>query len=786
LTPRVEPSALFAFLKEKQERTLSLIPNTEGAYKCHRGCTPAQIREAIGQPKDRQIPAALASKQIPALNILTPADKVVEACDRLMNSKEPLQWLKDRGITPNMARHFRLGVGRSLCDSKHLTSICIPITADIEGQNFYVKKRVAPWIPKDEQPKGYKKWSQYGIPSMVWFTHQPEFPKQTWLVAGEWDAMMLGFAMRDQDEVAICTFTTGETNIPRDNDELKKLKGELITFYDLDDAGINGALKIQNTLRESCRIATVPAPKHPKDGFDVSDSLNAGFTVLDFLEAAKHAKPYVIPKQENPLRSHLVTTDELIARAPDYVEWLVNDILTSNELFMLAAPPRGGKSLFVMGLSKAIATGTKFLDRPTMQGPVIYVNLEDADAKIKERAESQLWQAGIDVYWLDAFKLSQLDNLIELIEEIGPRLVVLDTLTRIRSEGISESSAEIGLVLEPLQECAKRCNTCILLIHHTKKVNVDDQNMIEAAESIRGSSAIRATCRGNLVIAPGKESYRLVAENGHGKHDLAIRIDCNTLEWKLLGKWSPAINQDHKTKAIDYLNKVGSATCEQIAHETATPIKSLHVALSRLVADGLLKKVGNRKAAVYERAIQHIQQLNSVLNSPNEDGVCDKDPYSTKNTFSFKDEDFKSDRSLFENQENPQLLNRGGKTGSTPYAPTDSAVQHEFNNCENVELVEGQGDRWEAKSSLKNDPKAIVEPLKAIVEGSQAIVEKNSKTIVEGTKVIVNEGRFFGRPCVVLSVDSEGVCEVREKDWAITRKYPRHHLRLDLNFNEPT
>jgi hypothetical protein len=85
-------------------------------------------------------------------------------------------------------------------------------------------------------------------------------------------------------------------------------------------------------------------------------------------------------------------------RAPDYVEWLVNDILNANELFLLAA----GKSLLAMRLSRAVACGTKFLDRPVMQGPVIYVNLEDADAKIKERVEAQQWPEGVPVHWLDA------------------------------------------------------------------------------------------------------------------------------------------------------------------------------------------------------------------------------------------------------------------------------------------------------------------------------------------------------------------------------------------------
>jgi len=43
---------------------LNLALLKTGAYKCFRGCTPAQIRDALGQPKseesDRIVPTALA------------------------------------------------------------------------------------------------------------------------------------------------------------------------------------------------------------------------------------------------------------------------------------------------------------------------------------------------------------------------------------------------------------------------------------------------------------------------------------------------------------------------------------------------------------------------------------------------------------------------------------------------------------------------------------------------------------------------------------------------------
>lgn len=706
---------------------LALVPGTDGAYKCHRGCTPEDIRAAIGQEKERVIPTRLAQPTPPAKVTVSP-QKVREAHDRLMDSDGPAkQWLHNRGIDDGLIQRHQLGVTRAKVGDRHLPAISIPIPANTDGTQFFQKKRIAPWLSEGDRPAQYSPWSQYGIPPQVFFTWLPAEAQETWLCEGEWDAMVMGKMLREGNApIACATFTCGAGNVPSP-EQLALLPGTVAIFYDRNDApmpngkipGDEGAKKVALALGDRGRIALVPmADDCPVQGWDVSNAIAAGFTLTDFTAAAVAA---VAPPQSatattkaNPLKARLVSNDDMIARAPDYVEWLIPDLLTVNELFVLAAPPRGGKSLLAMSLAKAIATGENFLDRPVMKGSVLYVNLEDSEAKLKERQQAQGWGSGLPVYWLDQFKLNELPYLIELADGIEAlRLIVLDTLSRIRCDGTSEGAAEMGMVIEPLQELAKRKNICILVIHHTKKMNADQATDIDVFDSIRGSGAIRATARGSLIIAAGQECYRLLAENGHGKHDLRIRQDLTSLEWKLLGKWSPSINLDQKEVVLDFMNRVGSATLEQIFEGTQIPKRSLYMVLARLCADKMLSKEGQQRSAVYIRPVQRVQQLNSLLNSQDADSVSAKGLSSTKNnsslTASKSDHLPKSDHRTDANNdhfspndhflEGYQFVELGNKKVLNPDRDGVSAVQQQFNKTPFVELKNKGGDHGSDSNS---------------------------------------------------------------------------------------
>lgn len=687
----------------KTGKNLSLIPDTDGAYKCHRGCSSDDIRHAIGQPKgehtgDRIVPTALAQpKKQPKYH---PQTSIEENTAKLVNeSKLAKAWLNDRGITDELIARHHIGVtkkmickydGKNIIDKKLLPCITVPYLYE---QGYLQKYFVAPWMNNSDR-LDTRMIQDYGISARWWFTLKSD-SKELWICEGEWDAIMM--ANHPNLQFDICTSTTGAGNIPTDLSELDQYE-KIYIWYDLDhpdskgkQPGPDGAIKLQAKLGDRAKICTVPHPENYKSGYDISDAIKDGYTLEQFIQASTEA---IAPnKTKNDVRDRLISTQELLDRAPDFVEFLVHDLITSNELQIIAAPPRAGKSLLSLGLVESVASGKEFLGRPTQQGDVIYVNCEDGDSKLKERVLAQGWDANIPVHWLTEFNLSEWDKLLEVCEEIKPKLLVIDTLTSVRSDDTDENSSKVANLLKPLKQAAKRLNMAVILVHHTKKLNVQSLSEVDVFDTMRGSGVIRSESRGAIVLAEvantetRRNEWRLIAENGsYGKQDLLVVLDANTLSWKCLSNWTPNCSESQEAQALAFLDKVGAASIQQIAENTSIPTKSAYTVATRLVQRGMLVKQGTRQNAFYARPIQQIQQLNCLLNSPNPNPASDTATNSTKNNI-FISTDTQVQNIAHANQEissMPQSVELEAQSDTQQAIPNSTSNSTEFNKPRSV------------------------------------------------------------------------------------------------------
>lgn len=296
-----------------RKRNLSVLES--GAYKCHRGCSPEDIRAALGDKPPSPKTELLTPKAPPRAITITPKQKM-EAHNKLLTHPDgkAMEWLRARGITDDIIKWFHIGIAKAKVGKKLVWAIALPIPANEDNTAYYQKKRVLPWLTEDElkQQLGadydeYKPWSQYGIPATPWITYYSARASSTWLCEGEWDAILLGWQCFKQDlPVAVASFTCGCSAIPPAA-ELEKLPGRVYVFYDRDRPGYAGAKKLCEK-GDRFRHALVPMPEDCQvKGWDVSNALLHGYQLAAFKQAAESAD-FATPRDRDTIDITAIAT----------------------------------------------------------------------------------------------------------------------------------------------------------------------------------------------------------------------------------------------------------------------------------------------------------------------------------------------------------------------------------------------------------------------------------------------------------------------------------------------
>src|SRR5690606_41685819 len=166
-----------------------------------------------------------------------------------------------------------------------------------------------------------------------------------------------------------------------------------------------------------------------------------------------------------------------------------------------SGPSGCGETFLALDWALSIATGAHWNSSRVAPGPVVYVAAEGL-AGIGRRVKAWMEHNRIHdpgkfhpVHWLpEAVNIADPDSvwgLIEVVEELQPSLIVIDTLAR-SIVGVDENSAkDMGGVIKHLDQLRRATGSTILLVHHTGK---------DASAGARGSSALRAAMDTELEV----------------------------------------------------------------------------------------------------------------------------------------------------------------------------------------------------------------------------------------------------------------------------------------------
>ena len=227
-----------------------------------------------------------------------------------------------------------------------------------------------------------------------------------------------------------------------------------------------------------------------------------------------------------------VSGDELMKKTVKPARFVVNGLLPRG-LNIVAGKRKEGKSWLMLDLCFSVAEGEKFLDRPTEQGTVLYLDLEDPESRLIQRARGI--RDVIPSKFHEATKAGRLGGgLTEQIEDFvkehpDTNLVVIDTLQKIRKPK-GDTYAGDYAVISALKNLADRLDIAIVCIHHTRKMKAKD-----TFDSVLGSTGLTAAADGIYVLerkADGKPFGRLsYISRDLPDGDLPVRFDHDTCRW---------------------------------------------------------------------------------------------------------------------------------------------------------------------------------------------------------------------------------------------------------------
>ncbi len=277
--------------------------------------------------------------------------------------------------------------------------------------------------------------------------------------------------------------------------------------------------------------------------------------------------------------------------------WIIKDLLPPGLVF-IGAPPKSFKSTFEMAMAALVAgLPCKVLPESLSQvingGPVMGFSAEATAGELRHMMEVGLnvkVPANESILICDepfAWRLDDpggMEQLLGWLNDRDPRLCFIDPLRDFHSVEEKDSGG-MNRLLRPLQRWAKENDSCILVVHHTKKK--EDTSAGYNPDDLRGSGALFGIADGVLMLTP------------KGEGNLEIRATFKRAEgWVKQLKLAAYGSAQVSTEILNEVEQLcldgvkAGGTVDEIQSQLRVPMHRVQAMIMKLYSLNLIVKAG--------------------------------------------------------------------------------------------------------------------------------------------------------------------------------------------------
>ena len=283
----------------------------------------------------------------------------------------------------------------------------------------------------------------------------------------------------------------------------------------------------------------------------------------------------------------IINALELLEMEFPPVDFLIDEFLPRN-LCLLAGPPKIGKSLLTLSFMRPIIT--KGME-------VYYFSFEDDYRRLKSRLTAMnLVDKGLYIHGgregpFGSTEAEEFNKIQRIAMESQVSLIVLDTMERILPPTKGKRDYHYFVkALNKWADLALQSNTCILMVHHTRKGNgIPEYNPHDA---ILGSVAIRASFDTNIIMKRDKSGQYLLDIEGKDVRNHTLKLHKEGLAFN----WEQTSDSEHlgttQKEVLKFIEDNQGCTQSDIVNNLKKQKPQISTVVKRLCLEGYVTRDG--------------------------------------------------------------------------------------------------------------------------------------------------------------------------------------------------